>query len=269
MDRERGGKDAEEGGEEASGILPGYGDGGPGRICRVAQWVGEDACDATSLSSHAYTEDVTAPAPAGFPADPPRVSRHSFMGGLLLNLLLPGAGFTLAEAWVWHLVWAVGILPVWGLTVALGISLGSLALLLPLLVTAGMLWHYTHVYRQQAARGFQPMLSLGVKVALCVGQFLLGFFVVGILGAVLIPNLLGARRSAQAAAEQSSSRHIVTQVMVQSVDGTLESGPCSAEVLAAAGEFRDQVRSCTVDASDPEAPTVTVSFPSGRTITLP
>ena len=191
------------------------------------------------------------------------------MGGLLLNLLLPGAGFTLAEAWVWHLVWAAGLLFAWMLAAGVAMAVGTPALLLPLLTTAGMLWHYTRVYHGQAARGFEPVLSLGVKVALCVGQFLLGFFVVGILGAVLIPNLLGARRSAQAAAEQSSSRNIVTQVMVQSVDGTLESGPCSAEVLAAAGEFRDQVRSCTVDASDPEAPTVTVSFPSGRTITLP
>lgn len=208
-------------------------------------------------------------APAGFPADPPCTSRHSFVGGLLLNLLLPGAGFTLAEAWVWHLVWAGATLLLWGPFLALAITVGTPGLLLPLLFTAGMLWHYTAVYRQQAARGFLPVLSPGVKVALCVGQFLLGFFLVGILAAVLIPNLLSARQKANAAAEQAVSRRIMLEATVQSLDGPLQSGPCTAELLALAKDSAAPIQSCTVDATDPEAPSVTVTFNSGRTVTLP
>lgn len=106
---------------------------------------------------------------------PHRFSRRSatpsFAG--LLRRLLAGAGFTLIGTGMWHLVWAAATLLVWEL--ALPVAAGPVGLLAPLPATAGVVWRFAAVYRQQEAQRFLPPRDTAVKVTVWVGHFFLVF----------------------------------------------------------------------------------------------
>ncbi|WP_221089310.1 hypothetical protein [Deinococcus aquaedulcis] len=186
----------------------------------------------------------------------------------LLNVLLPGAGFTLVNRWGWHLGW-VGLLLGLYLTASVLVTVTGQfwPLALPLLGFVAMLVHFGRVYAEQKARAFQPPLELAVKLVLILGHFLVGFMLTGILAAVLIPNLLSARTRATQTGEMAVARAVQLQALVVQVDRTLPDGPCPLDGLPQT--YREQIASCTVTGSSGVEPTVAVTFHSGRTITLP
>ncbi|MBZ9751832.1 hypothetical protein K7W42_13305 [Deinococcus sp. HMF7604] len=188
--------------------------------------------------------------------------------GYLLNILLPGAGFTLINRWGWHLGWfgiQVGLYVV--ASILSGVTGTPLPLVLPFIGFVAMLVHFGRVYAEQADRDFQPPLELAVKLVLILGHFFIGFVLVGILAAVLIPNLLSARNRANQTGEMAIARAVQVQAVVAQVDGTLQDGPCPLNGLPET--YREQIASCTVTDSSGTEPAVSVTFDSGRTITLP
>ncbi|WP_309569926.1 hypothetical protein [Deinococcus sp.] len=122
---------------------------------------------------------------AARPAAPPNA-----IVGLVLNLLLPGAGFSYIGRWGWHLGWVVLMLALsaMGLILSRVIGLG-LPIVLPFGGFLVMLVHYSRIYTQQEQGNFQPPLAAGVKVALIVAH------VVGaaLLASVMVPRLLATR----------------------------------------------------------------------------
>lgn len=183
--------------------------------------------------------------------------------GFLLTFFAPGAGFTYINQIGWHFGWL-------GITLLISV-LGSLlgGGVIGLLVTVGMLSHYRDSYVKAANEGWQVRkVKDGVKWALIVGHLLLsGLFVVGILAAVLIPNLLGARQRANDAAANAYAMSMYTTVMADGLDRKAKSGDCLTHYSDLS--VPDNVVSCTIDASDQEAPRLTVTTRSGKTITRP
>ncbi|WP_412026944.1 hypothetical protein [Deinococcus yunweiensis] len=197
------------------------------------------------------------------PTAPPNV-----LVGLILNLLLPGAGFTYVGAWAWHLRWIaiMVVLTVLGLIVSAMLGV-AVPVLLPVLGLAAMITHYGRVYAARRVVDFQPHLSDGVKIGMIVGHVVVGFFVTGILGAVLIPNLLNARQRAVKSQEQSIIRQLQTRALVQQAGGTLMTGPCDLTALPESS--RALIASCTVTAPADSKPELDVTFTSGRRVQLP
>ncbi|PTA67396.1 hypothetical protein [Deinococcus arcticus] len=210
-----------------------------------------------------WPEDATRQAPA-----PAATRAPSAALGYLLNVLLPGAGFTLINRWGWHLGW-FGIQV--GLYLVASILSGATGTLLPLALPfvgfIAMLVHFGRVYAEQRARHFQPPLELAVKLVLILGHFFIGFVLVGILAAVLIPNLLAARTRAQQTGEMAVARAAQLQAVTAQLDQRVQDGPCPLEGLPDA--YREQIASCTLTNSSGAVPSVSVTFHSGRTVSLP
>lgn len=186
--------------------------------------------------------------------------------GQVLNAVLMGSGFTYIGHWGWHLAWLSIGAALWLVATILGSLLSQAFLILPLLGWLAQFFHFGRVYRAQADRNFQPALDDGVKVALIVAHFALSFMFTGLLAAVLIPNLLGARQRADQAAERAVAMQVYTDVMARAADKGVQTGPCPDLPVARPAA---PVDSCRVDATDPQAPTVDITFTSGRSVHLP
>lgn len=195
------------------------------------------------------------------PVKPP-----SYALGMLLNVLLVGAGFTYINRWPWHLGW-IGLLfalSVVGSFLAFSVNSPALAIL-PALGWVAHLVHYHVTYRRAAQQGFLPPLQDGVKIALIVGHLLLSFFTVSFMSAVLIPNLLNARSRANAAAARAAAHNIYLQVMVDQTEGKTLTGTCPT----VENSVDLKITSCKVGLSDPKNPTLDVTFEDGHTVHLP
>ncbi|UBV42136.1 hypothetical protein LAJ19_10900 [Deinococcus taeanensis] len=188
--------------------------------------------------------------------------------GHLLNLLLPGSGFSYIGLIGWHVGW-IGILIVLNLlaSVVAGLTGSSGALLLPVAGVGALLVHFGRAYAQREARSFRPDPDNSVKIALIAGHAVLHLFLVGILAAVLIPNLLGARTRATQAGEQAAARMAYTFALAEQAGGTLRDGPCPLADVP--DSSRDQISTCTVSQAASTSPQVEVTFRSGRTLQLP
>lgn len=210
-----------------------------------------------------FPEDLQS-RPEQSPVKPP-----NYALGFLLNFFLPGAGFSYINRWGWHLGWLAIVFGVQIISLVLAAALGPATarstFLLPLLAWIAMLVHYHFTYQQGAARGFQPPLNDGVKVAFIVGQLVIGFFVTGLLAAVLLPNLLGARMRATKAAENAIARNIYTQVLADQAEDKPLSTTCPT--VPPVGQTR--VTHCQVDISNPDDLKLEVTFESGHTVELP
>ncbi|WP_293911705.1 hypothetical protein [Deinococcus sp.] len=170
---------------------------------------------------------MTGPAfPPQFPPPPPLAQKPpGYAAGLLLNIFLPGSGFTYLGRWNWHLIWMLGLAALSvAVVIAAAASGATLLLALPTVVYLGMLVHYHVMYGQiQAAwaAGAPPALSDGVKLGLILGHVALGFVALaltGVLAAILIPNLIGARQRAYDTGAQSCAKSIQTALAVAQID---------------------------------------------------
>ena len=188
--------------------------------------------------------------------------------GYVLNIFLPGAGFTYIGRWGWHLGW-FGIL--FGLNVVAvilsAVTGAPLLLILPLIGFVLMLVHFGRVYAEGQERNFRPPLELPIKLALILGHAFLGLMLVGMQAAVLIPNLLSARTRATQTMEQSIARRIQVQATVAQLDGTLKAGTCPLENLSA--DERATVLRCTVETTTTDDLLLEMDFASGRSVSLP
>ncbi|PNY81637.1 hypothetical protein [Deinococcus koreensis] len=188
--------------------------------------------------------------------------------GYLLNIVLPGAGFTYIGRWGWHLGWFAVLC---GLNVVAGILAAAtgtpIPLILPLIGFVVMLVHFGRVYAEGQDRHFRPQLERPIKLALILGHAFLGFMLTGILAAVLIPNLLAARTKAVRASEQAVARRIQVQAAVAQLGGTLANGSCPLETLSP--DQRATIERCTVETTTTDDLLLTVDFTSGRTVSLP
>ncbi|OLV15776.1 hypothetical protein [Deinococcus marmoris] len=200
------------------------------------------------------------------PASPAKAPSQAL--GFFLNFFLPGAGFSLIGRWGWHLGW-FGILAALNVVVAILslISSSPLLLLLPLIGFIVMHVHFARIYDWHEERGVWPPLEPVLKAVLIAGHFFVGFILTGILAAVLIPNLLGARERAMQVGEQATARNVYARVMVQDVDETLRSGPCDLHELPESS--RATLAACTVELRDGGEPALNLTFDSGRQISLP
>ncbi|AWT36588.1 hypothetical protein GCM10008956_18410 [Deinococcus arenae] len=209
-----------------------------------------------------WPEDTLRPTAAPTPRKAPNLAV-----GYLLNVLLPGAGFTYIGLVGWHLGW-VGILIVsWMIGgVAAATTASPMGMVIPGLAFVAQLLQFKDAYAARQAQHFRPDLADGVKIGLIAGHAVLNSIAVfGILAAVILPNLLGARERANGAAEQAAAKSAYVQVMVAQVDGTLRDGPCPLENVVG----RDRIAICTVTGAATTDPQVAVTFSSGTTITLP
>lgn len=208
-----------------------------------------------------FPEDAVRAAPR--PVSPPNVAL-----GYLLNVLLPGSGFSYIGRWGWHLGWYAILGALASVGVVLSVATGGLlGLLLPLAGFVVMLVHFGRVYAEQDARRFQPPLELAVKIVLIAGHLFLGLMSTGVLAAVLIPNLLAARTRAVATGEQATARQVYTLAMVAQVDGKLQNGPCPLDGLPESQ--RAQIEQCVVGIRGDNDVLVNIRFTNGRTVTLP
>ncbi|MFC3832196.1 MULTISPECIES: hypothetical protein [Deinococcus] len=126
---------------------------------------------------------------AARPAAPPNV-----IVGLILNLLLPGSGFTYIGRWHWHLRWIaiMAVLTVLGLVVSAMLGV-AVPVLLPILGLVALVTHYGREYAAQRVVDFQPHVADGVKIALIVGHLVLNLVGLFLLASVLLPTLSGPR----------------------------------------------------------------------------
>jgi type IV pilus assembly protein PilA len=156
----------------------------------------------------------------------------NYAAGLLLNLFLPGSGFTYLGRWKPHLGWMLGLglftVVLLMLMVAVAASPLSgatwLLSLLPVLAYVWMLIQYHAAYAQALARfnpAAPPALSDGAKLGLILGHVALGFVgiaFIGILAAVLIPNLLGAQQRAYDTGSLSCAKSVQTALAIAQID---------------------------------------------------
>ncbi|GGR94193.1 hypothetical protein [Deinococcus sedimenti] len=209
-----------------------------------------------------WPEDTLRPTAAPTPRKAPNLAV-----GYLLSVLLPGAGFTYIGLVGWHVGW-IGILIALNVLGAVLAGVTSLPLftLLPVLGWAAQLVQFGQAYARREAQNFRPDLENGVKIGLIAGHAVLNSIAVfGIVAAVILPNLLGARERANGAAEQAAAKSAYVQVMVAQVDGTLRDGPCPLEDVMGG----EQIESCTVTDAASEEPQVTVTFKNGHMVQLP
>ncbi|ALW89844.1 hypothetical protein [Deinococcus actinosclerus] len=208
-----------------------------------------------------WPEDTLPPTAAPTPRKAPNLAI-----GYLLNVLLPGAGFTYIGLVGWHIGW-VGILIVsWMIGgVAAGTTASPLGMVIPGLAFVAQLLQFKDAYATRQAQQFRPDLADGVKIGLIAGHAVLNVAMVGLLAAVLIPGLLGARERASAAGERAAAMSAYTMVIAAQSGGTLRDGPCPLENVVG----RDRIASCTVSDAATDDPQVTVTFTNGKTVQLP
>ena len=208
-----------------------------------------------------WPEDTIRPTTAPTPRKAPNLAV-----GYLLNVLLPGAGFTYIGLVGWHVGW-VGILLVLNLTGAFLVGLTTVPVfgVLPLVGFVALLVHFGQAYARRAAQQFRPDLEAGVKIGLIAGHAVLNVAAVGLLAAVLMPGLLEARERASAAGERAAAMSAYTMVIAAQSGGTLRDGPCPLENV----NYRDRIATCTVSGAATTDPQVTVTFTDGRTVQLP
>lgn len=214
----------------------------------------------------AFPEDLPRP---GSPSTPLR--RPNYWLGFVLNFFFLGSGFTYINRIGWHFGWI-------GIALGTGVMLGGLTVIAPaiaplvglgsLLVSIGTMVHYRNTYAAEFAAGFTgARLNDGLKWGVIGAHIVLGFLLqVGILAAVLIPNLLNAKTRAIDAGGNAYARQVATAAMVDALDGKAKSGPCTTTMPVSRPDY---VTACTVDASDPENPQVTVTLKNGTVITQP
>ncbi len=105
-------------------------------------------------------------------------------------------------------------------------------------------------------------------------ELLIVIAIIGILAAVLIPNLMNARNSANERAAQAYAQNVYTAAfahIADDVDNDLVDGDCTAGYTAGSYTVSDPgniVASCTVG-GDNSAPTVEVESVNGTTFNLP
>ncbi|MFB9990835.1 hypothetical protein ACFFLM_02395 [Deinococcus oregonensis] len=207
------------------------------------------------------------------PSAPPVVPlRPNYWLGFVLNFLLVGSGFTYINRIGWHFGWLA-------VSAALVVSVGLLATVQPVLgfvglavmlaATIAMQVHYRATYAHQfsAGRTGQPIRN-GLKWGLIIGHVLLGLiFQVGVIAAILIPNLLAARERAQDTAANSYARVVYTGVVMAALEGKAQSGDCLRGYTTM--EPTSTAAACVTDVSDPANPTLTLTLTNGKTIDLP
>lgn len=208
-----------------------------------------------------WPEDTLRPTAAPTPRKAPNLAI-----GYLLNVLLPGAGFTYIGLVGWHIGW-VGILLALNLLGAflVGLTTAPVFGVLPLMGFVALLVHFGHAYARRATQQFRPDLADGVKIGLIAGHAVLSVAMVGLLAAVLIPGLLGARERASAAGERAAAMSAYTMVIAAQSGGTLRDGPCPLEDVVGS----ERIATCTVTDAATDDPQVTVTFTNGKTVQLP
>ncbi|GGK97398.1 hypothetical protein [Deinococcus radiotolerans] len=208
-----------------------------------------------------WPEDTFRPAAAPTPRKAPNLAV-----GYLLNVLLPGAGFTYIGLVGWHVGW-IAMLIVLNLLGAflVGLTTSTMFAALPLVGFVVMLVQFGQAYTRRKAQNFRPDLEGGVKIGLIAGHFILNVFMVGLLAAVLIPNLLAARTRANGTGERAAAMSAYTMVIAAQSGGTLRDGPCPLENVVG----RDRIASCTVTSATTSSPQVAVTFGNGHVVQLP
>lgn len=181
-------------------------------------------------------------------------------------MLLPGAGFTYIGLVGWHIGW-IAMLIVLNLLGAflVGLTTSTMFAALPLVGFVVMLVQFRQAYARRAAQQFRPDLEAGVKIGLIAGHAVLNVAAVGLLAAVLMPGLQGARERASAAGERAAAMSAYTMVIAAQSGGTLRDGPCPLENV----NYRDRIATCTVSGAAMTDPQVTVTFTDGKTVQLP
>jgi hypothetical protein len=209
--------------------------------------------------------------------------------GLMFNVFMAGAGFTYIDLPIWHLVWSVVMTFSMLAAFFLASTLNSpFFMLIPALLFVGMLVHYVVAYGRRFQRGQVPAgISDSLKWSLLGGQLALGLvFSLGVLPAVVMPNLLGARNRANDTSYNDTSYNDTSyndtsyQVYVRMVEnsaaaemiGTQQpfNGPCSAlkELVQMPVQMSGlAVESCTVRSTSLGDTQVTVVSKTGKTYT--
>lgn len=205
-------------------------------------------------------------------AHPVRLPPNRIIGGLL-NVVLPGAGFTYFNKPGWHLGWIGILLASSVIGVLLSIVLQARAvLLLPVMAYLVMHAQYFVLFNNKTSVAPAPGLENGLKWGLIAGHAGIGIFglipLIGILAAVILPNLLGARERANSTAVMFYMRQVQIQAYGSSLGGAAYNGPCAGvkDVTAAP----KSVRSCTVTTvNNTDPPALSVQTVDGKTYTLP
>ncbi|THF88386.1 hypothetical protein E7T09_04050 [Deinococcus sp. KSM4-11] len=210
------------------------------------------------------------PRPGTTPSATP-VKEPNYWLGFFLNFFFLGSGFTYINRIGWHFGWigialASGV--VTGLLMVATPGVGSLVSLVSLLIAIGTMVHYRNTYAAEFARGsIGKPIDNTLKWVLIGGHIVLGFVLqVGILSAILIPNLMGARTRAFETGGKAYARQVKTAAMIDALDGKLKSGPCVTTVPVTRPDY---VTNCSIDASNPLVPRIAVTLNNGRVITQP
>ena len=131
---------------------------------------------------------------------------------------------------------------------------------------------YFLLFNKKTSVAPAPGLENGLKWGLIAGHAGIGIFglipLIGILAAVILPNLLGARERANSTAVMFYMRGVQIKAYESNLDGNLYTGPCAGlrDVMTAP----KSVRSCTVTTvNDTDPPALSVQTVDGKTYTLP
>ncbi len=108
-------------------------------------------------------------------------------------------------------------------------------------------------------------------------ELLIVIAIIGILAAVLVPNLMRAREVAQYRAAQVHTKNVYTADMsylAENISNAAVLGNCKSGFTAGAYVVRDphnpRIATCTVaDANGDGLPEVTTTLTDGRTVTYP
>ncbi|PYE54066.1 hypothetical protein [Deinococcus yavapaiensis] len=206
--------------------------------------------------------------------EPSSPARPNYWVGFVLNWFLPGCGFTYINRVGWHFGWMgifFGISMVAGLLSALLPVLGILGGLLSIAAFVAMHVHYRNTYAYEFAPGtILSPVSNGLKWGLIVAHGILGFLIpLSIVAAVLIPNLLGARATAQKYANQAYAQNVYKAVAAAAATDEETSSDCLRGMGSYQVEPTSEAMSCVADFSDPSNPTIQVAFRNGQEIQLP
>ncbi|WP_293911703.1 hypothetical protein [Deinococcus sp.] len=131
------------------------------------------------------------------PTAPLPVARKApdYATGLLLNVVLPGSGFSYLGRWGWNLSWTLllGTLVMLCLAINTLSTLGWRLWLLPLLPYLVMLAHYHRVYRRHHTSGVWPVIGDTARTLLIAGTlvvYLLTYaaarILIGAIGLILV-----------------------------------------------------------------------------------
>ncbi|MBZ9712380.1 hypothetical protein [Deinococcus multiflagellatus] len=206
-----------------------------------------------------WPEDTAPPSSQATPALP-----HRALLGQVLNVVLPGAGFTLLGRWGWHLGWfaVLTVLAVCGDHLSQRANT-SLPLVLPLLGWLVLMLHFRQVGAEPPAWGLLPPHR---QLALILGHLVVGSALFWWFQA---PQ--SSRTPEMSRLEHNWERQVATEAyqlaLTQYALDTLRAGPCVLDDLSPG--MQAALAACSVQLSDTGFPTLNLTFQSGQTLQMP